>query len=563
MLTGMRSACGVALVIASFVGATAGVGACGSGAKSPEAPGADASGVTPSQGEAPGGRTPGTPACAAAGGDARVAEPTLVRKLADDGREGWLASPAIADLDGDGRPEVVVARGGRVFAFGHDGASRFAFDTTRDRIWASPVVADFGATGKPRIAVAARGSVYVIDAAGALSQGFPVETASETRSLAAGDPDGDGRLDVIAGVRSGNDVAFAFRGDGSAVPGFPTASSGASGCTRDTCIFAGLYDQNVAVGDLDGDGLDDLVLPHDNAYASFFHGSGAAFDADPMFRERPKTPGVRYLHRLADAQQGYANDESSANQAHFTNTAPAIADIDGDGRMDIVMLGSVQNASQTDRRRGVALWVVGSNAARRGPWVEPLHVPDYVMGLADGFADMLDGDAIAGAANLVGATNQTTVADIAPEHAGLEMIFAGFDGRIHAVGADRTELWSTPYATDGRALTGGVLAVDLSSDGVPEIVFATYSPDAGQGALFVLDAKGTLLHRVPLPKRGAMAVPTVGDADGDGTLDIVVSLKDAEPKGESVLVFRVEGARPNCMPWPTGRANLLRNGWIP
>ena len=37
-------------------------------------------------------------------------------------------------------------------------------------------------------------------------------------------------------------------------------------------------------------------------------------------------------------------DDQSANQAHFTNTAPAIADVDGDGTSEIIMLGSVQNA---------------------------------------------------------------------------------------------------------------------------------------------------------------------------------------------------------------------------
>lgn len=59
-----------------------------------------------------------------------------------------------------------------------------------------------------------------------------------------------------------------------------------------------------------------------------------------------------------------------------------------------------------------------------------------------------------------------------------------------------------------------------------------------------------------------MAVPTIGDADGDGALEILVSLKDPEPANESVHVFSVAGSKPNCLLWPTGRANLLRNGWV-
>ena len=67
--------------------------------------------------------------------------------------------------------------------------------------------------------------------------------------------------------------------------------------------------------------------------------------------------------------------------AHFTNTPPAVADIDKDGKPEIIMVGSVQNASQDDRKRGVALWVVGSDASRRPGWEAPFHVPAYVMGM--------------------------------------------------------------------------------------------------------------------------------------------------------------------------------------
>ena len=59
-----------------------------------------------------------------------------------------------------------------------------------------------------------------------------------------------------------------------------------------------------------------------------------------------------------------------------------------------------------------------------------------------------------------------------------------------------------------------------------------------------------------------MSVPTVADIDGDGTLEILVSLKDGGAAGGSVQVFSVPGSAPNCLLWPTGRANLLRNGYV-
>ena len=112
-------------------------------------------------------------------------------------------------------------------------------------------------------------------------------------------------------------------------------------------------------------------------------------------------------------------------------------------------------------------------------------------------------------------------------------------------------------------LTGGVLLADLSGDGRPEVIFATYSTASDVSALYVLDARGSLLHRIALPTRGSMAVPTVADVNRDGALDIVVSLKDAVDRVRSVLVFSVPGSSANCLPWPTGRANALRNGYRP
>ena len=67
----------------------------------------------------------------------------------------------------------------------------------------------------------------------------------------------DGHSSLPAGGPT--DVMQAFDVDGGTVPGFPPNAAGSSGCD-DACYLAGCYDQNLAVGDLDGDGLADFVI---------------------------------------------------------------------------------------------------------------------------------------------------------------------------------------------------------------------------------------------------------------------------------------------------------------
>jgi hypothetical protein len=50
----------------------------------------------------------------------------------------------------------------------------------------------------------------------------------------------------------------------------------------------------------------------------------------------------------------------------------------------------------------------------------------------------------------------------------------------------------------------------------------------------------------------------VADIDGDGNLEIVLLTFDHD-----VDVYTVHGSGSKCLPWPTGRGNLLRNSQGP
>jgi hypothetical protein len=95
------------------------------------------------------------------------------------------------------------------------------------------------------------------------------------------------------------------------------------------------------------------------------------------------------------------------------------------------------------------------------------------------------------------------------------------------------------------------------------VVFNTYSTSDDVSHLIILNSSGEAVHRVSIAGRGSMSVPSLADVDGDGILEIVISLKDQIGGGlGGVQIWDVASAHVASIPWPTGRGNNLRNGLL-
>jgi hypothetical protein len=144
-----------------------------------------------------------------------------------------------------------------------------------------------------------------------------------------------------------------------------------------------------------------------------------------------------------------------------------------------------------------------------------------------------------------------------------EIVGATPDGAVYAVSPSGRRLWRHDYARGAaRTFASEVAAADLNRDGRPELVFGVYGAAPDSGRLIVLSPRGRRLHDVRLRDQGENgngvgipAAPSIGDLDGDRRLEIVVSTFD-----HGIDVYRVPRSRPNHLPWPTGRGNLLRDG---
>ncbi|KRE95297.1 hypothetical protein ASG76_06455 [Nocardioides sp. Soil774] len=227
------------------------------------------------------------------------------------------AEPAVADLDADGRPEVV---GGGASYSGESNVGAWHGDGTAvagwpvhvegfdhmDRIAVGDVV---GAAG-PEVVVEAGGSIEVLRPDGGRVArwmvGGDAGQATTTQHPALGDLDGDGDVEVVVGSPQ---LVHAYQGDGTELPGWPRPIP---------LLEPGVVlDTSPVIGDLDNDGLQDVVA------------SGLAYDAD----------GKRYHFVWAWDRTGVALPGFPLRMNTSTGWTPAIADLDGNGRSELVVAG--------------------------------------------------------------------------------------------------------------------------------------------------------------------------------------------------------------------------------
>lgn len=173
----------------------------------------------------------------------------------------YPASVAIADLTGDGKKDILVARFGN---FGNEGLGvlRGRGDGTFDPVLnyattgSSPhavAAADLNGDGQPDVALAGDTQVLVWLNTGGGALAGPVAYDAQlfgAQRIVARDIDGDGRVDLAAGGR--DDIAVLFGTGGGA---FAPAVS----------ITAGSHPWSVAVVDFDGDSRPDLVAANANS----------------------------------------------------------------------------------------------------------------------------------------------------------------------------------------------------------------------------------------------------------------------------------------------------------
>ncbi len=232
-------------------------------------------------------------------GDVFVWKPdgTLVTGWPKTATGGIQTSLAVGDLDGDGKLEIVAGCvDGKINVWTADGSVKSGWPRTvgGSFSYSSPALADLKGDGKLEIVIGSDdGKVYCLRPDGTALTGWPQTTGDMVYSSpAVGDIDQDGKLEVVVG--SNDDKVYAWHADGTTVTGWPQTTGGQ-------------VHSSPALADLDGDGKPEVVVGSNDANVYAWHADGTLAAGWPQLT-------------------GSAVESS-----------PTVADLDYDGKLEVLV----------------------------------------------------------------------------------------------------------------------------------------------------------------------------------------------------------------------------------
>ncbi len=487
---------------------------------------------------------------------------------------GWYSSPAVADLDGDGTQEVIASAYSIVVLDGATGELKWRAKSGHDRsqpdadnvgrTWPGIVIADVDQDGGLEIVTAHGGGwVSVLNRDGYFDSAkwpWQVPGGNELRSLSVGDLDGNGDLEIVVGRAAGSGTnTWVLEHTGTVRPGWPRLASGDEGSAW------GIYNANIALGDLDGDGLPEIVAPSDTITLAAYKPNGSQLSTNTMYHGHSghdmnlwaEVPA--YVDLEFETRGWGPCYEEPTPRANFAHGPANIVDVNGDGVNEVVAVGNVHNCNTSPYTNLYNTpYIFNADRSRfHASGFDWSTVPTYTG------APLSEDYGVIESAQ----TNPATADLDGDRHA--EILFSSSDGKVHCIGLDKTEEGHWPHSVYSSAegffrFASEPVVADLDSNGKAEVIFASWTQKGSNatGKLHILDYLGSVLHEVPLPEahgspdwNGGLAAPTLADIDGDGELEVVLNTAHS-----GFVAYDLPGTSNARVLWGTGRGSYLRDG---
>lgn len=362
----------------------------------------------------------------------------------------------LADINGDGKDEILIPSMNQLRVFSYTGELLWSKVLTGTPIY-PPSVAQMDATGALGIVqvtggVPNNGRVYYMDVNGNDKAGWPMTFSNHwiICAPAIADVTNDGNSEIIVQTRTSNNL-HVLKADG-------------------TILWSATLDGTPAVtpsvGDIDGDGVKDIVTAISSGIMYAFTG------ADGL----PKTG-------FPIPSDGYS----------FSYQSQLLVDLDGSGTLSIV------GASHGDAPK---YFVRNSNGTYRDGW--PVAVPGNDWTYSPPTVVDLSGN------------NDFNIFTSKPVGEEAEPMLFGYH-------TDGSMMEHFPIVKSG-GLESVICVADITADGQQDLIFGSNMMVEAKGFIhaYKMDGSGEI-EGFPLRPTGFtfMNGPTLGDVNGDGLLDLV------------------------------------------